>query len=111
MTNKQLQDKFVEINLKHDNIFDKYLALQEIDKDYKTSDFYKATHKSVSSAFELYLQYVGKFDSILSILQDDEAITRLLNKVVEVFDMNNVLNTMDEDNKELFKQFLPYLKK
>jgi hypothetical protein len=111
MTNQQLQKKFEDINLHNDNIFDKYMEVEKIDKDYKTTPFYKQTKKTVFEAYELYNSHEGKVDSLLQLLDNDYQLEKLFAKIINVFDMENYMNTFSKENKDLMKELLPFINK
>lgn len=111
MTNQELQQAFENINLHNDNIFDKYMEVEKIDKEYKTTSFYKQTKKTVFEAYELYNSHEGKVDSLIQLLDNDYQIEKLLQKIISVFDLENYLNTFSPENKKLMQELLPYINK
>lgn len=111
MTNQQLQQAFENINLHNDNIFDKYMEVEKLDKDYKTTSFYKQTKKSVLEAYELYNSHEGRIDSLVQLLDNDYQLEKLFAKIISVFDMENYMNSFSKENKELMKELLPFINK
>ena len=91
MTNQELQHAFENINLHNDNIFDKYMEVEQLDKDYKTTSFYKQTKKTVFEAYELYNSHEGKIDSLVQLLDNDYQLEKLFSKVINVFDLENYI--------------------
>ena len=112
MTNKELQDLFRQITLKYNNIFDVYMSLEEYITQYKTTSYYKATKHNIYQAFDLYMRGVGFIDYLLSLLKhmDDEEFISILNRIIDTFSIDGILNTMDDKNKELFNNLLPFIK-
>ena len=53
MTNQELVQLFREIN-KHENCFDREIALKQAKKRYKKSQFYKQTHYSIQRAYLIF---------------------------------------------------------
>ena len=111
MTNQELQKVFENINLHNDNIFDKYIEVEKIDKDYKTTSFYKQTKKTVFEAYELYNSHEGRIDSLLQLLDNDYQLEKLFAKIINVFDVENYMNSFSKENKELMKELLPFINK
>lgn len=109
MTNSQLQNQFELINLQNDNIFDKYIAVKNLTADYKTTEFYKQTHKTVFEAYELYNSHEGKVDSFIQLLDNDYQLEKLFRKIIEVFNIDNFMNTLSSENKDLMKELLPFI--
>lgn len=114
MTNQELKNRFINITINNDNIFDIYCSLSTIEKDYRTTDFYKIFKKSIYEAYDLYSNNEGKVDRIIHFLNDTNegnGMDRLILKLGEVFDLDKVMNEMEGDNRELFKQVLGTLQK
>lgn len=111
MTNKQLQQAFEDINLHNDNIFDKYMEVEQLSKDYKTTTFAKTTGKTVFEAYELYNSHEGKVDSLIQLLDNDYQLEKLFQKVIAVFDLEGLMNTMTPENKALMTELLPLINK
>lgn len=111
MTNQELQHAFENINLHNDNIFDKYMEVEQLDKDYKTTSFYKQTKKTVFEAYELYNSHEGKIDSLIQLLDNDYQLEKLFSKVINVFDLENYMNSFSKENKDLMKELLPFINK
>lgn len=111
MTNQELQHAFENINLHNDNIFDKYMEVEQLDKDYKTTSFYKQTKKTVFEAYELYNSHEGKIDSLVQLLDNDYQLEKLFSKVINVFDLENYMNSFSKENKDLMKELLPFINK
>ena len=109
MTNQELQHAFENINLHNDNIFDKYMEVEQLDKDYKTTSFYKQTKKTVFEAYELYNSHEGRIDSLVQLLDNDYQLEKLFAKIIKVFDMENYMNSFSKENKELMKELLPFI--
>lgn len=87
MTNEELSLKFESIIVQN-NFFDQVQALAEFEKEYKTSDFYKATKMSLKDVYKNYASY------------------RLLRYGVEIDlgkamdDIQNLINNLNLDNLE-----------
>lgn len=87
MTNEELSLKFESIIIQN-NFFDQIQALAEFEKEYKTSDFYKATKMSLKDVYKNYASY------------------RLLRYGVEIDlgkaidDIQNLINNLNLDNLE-----------
>jgi hypothetical protein len=111
MTNKQLQKAFEDINLHNDNIFDKYMEVEKLSKEYKTTTFAKTTGKTVFEAYELYNSHEGKVDSLIQLLDNDYQLEKLFQKVIAVFDLEGLMNTMTPENKALMTELLPLINK
>lgn len=111
MTNLELQKTFQELLRVNDNIFDIFSSLGKIEKEYKTTTFYKATKKDIYEAFSLYMQSVGQIEYIIALFKNvnDDDLVSILDKIAEGLSMESIMNTMEEDNKELFKQLLPFV--
>ena len=112
MTNKELQEQFRQITLKYDNIFDVYMSLNQYIKEYKTTPYYQTTKQTIYEAFDLYMRGIGFVDYMLSLLKhfDDKDFINLLNRITETFSIDGILNTMEDKNKELFNNLLPFVK-
>lgn len=111
MTNQELQQAFENINLHNDNIFDKYMEVEQLDKEYKTTSFHKQTKKTVFEAYELYNAHEGKVDSLIQLLDNDYQLEKLFSKIVNLFDIENYMNSFSKENKDLMKELLPFINK
>ena len=105
MTNYELYLKFVEIA--SNNTFDAYIKLKQLKKEYKKSEFYKATKMPLFAAYKMFLQnfattsllkikdltdtdtIAAKITDIINSI-DEDAINRLIDRLSNVFDINKL---------------------
>lgn len=101
MTNEELSLKFESIIIQN-NFFNQIQALTEFEKEYKTSDFYKATKMSLKDVYKNYALYrllrygveidLGKaIDDIQSLINNLnlDNLEGLLGKVEDIFSNEN----------------------
>lgn len=88
MTNIQLQIEFDRIsNIK--DCFDFYLELKKLNKEYKTTPFYKNTRMRIKDAYGLFMKHTASNILVfLNRLTSTEYVVNLLNEY---------LNGIDED--------------
>ena len=119
MNNCDLYLKFIEISSL--NPLDAYIALKDLQKDYKKSEFYKKTKLSLKKTYAMFLRTVPvqlaaklidfvdtdklgmKISDLLNSI-DEDAIDNVFDKFVNAFDMNK-LQEEKGDLKLLLNQF------
>jgi hypothetical protein len=112
MTNQELQQAFENINLPYENVFDHYMGVEKLTKDYKITPFYKSTGKTVQESYALYNSHAGKLDSFIRVLSTDDRIERFLHKFITAFDLENYLNNeLSPSNREVIMEMLPLMTK
>lgn len=113
MTNQELQNSFRLLVSQSTNIFDVYLEVSKLKDEYKTTSFFKETHKSIYDAFELYLRGIGQIDYLATLFNaaSVEDINSVINIIAESLNLDNVFNTMSPEDKELMKNLIPLLQK
>lgn len=113
MTNKELQDTFRLLVSQSDNIFDVYMGLSALKEEYKTTLFYKEVKYTIYEAFELYLRGIGQIDYLATLFNaaSVEDIGSVVNILSESLNLDNILNTMSQEDKELMKNLIPLLTK
>jgi hypothetical protein len=87
MNNSELYLKFIEIASY--NPFDAYIKLKEFKKEYKKSEFYKATRMSWRRAYKLFLQMMPS--QLLAKLKEFTDVDMLATKLTDL------INSVDED--------------
>ena len=112
MTNEELQNKFRELTLESNNIFDLYCKLESLISDYKTTRFFKITKKDIYEAYNIYNSSEGKIDKFAAILSNtsDGRFEEILQSIISALDFNNVADTLTDENKKLLTEIFPYLK-
>lgn len=86
MDNIELEQKVLEI-IKEDNYFELIIKALAFEKEYKTSDFYKATKKSLMEVIrESKIHYALQ-------LRD---MTRQLQKMLDSLDLSNVNQVLEQ---------------
>ena len=102
MTNAELSLKFEAILL-HNNLFDQLQALNEFEKDYRKSDFYKTTKMSLKEVYSYYAYHkIMNMKLSLDAPQLFADLQDLINNLdyTKVMDMLNKINeTFEEENK------------
>lgn len=95
MNNQELEKKIKEI-IAIPNYFDMVLAAKEFEKEYKQSDFYKATKQSVWEVIKnCKVFYFIQLDDLVKLLQTKidnlsfDNINQVLNQFSEVFGQEN----------------------
>jgi hypothetical protein len=113
MNNTELQKLFENIVKVTDNIFDAYIYLKDRNDDYKKTDFYRITKKSIYEAFELYMRTIGGIKYTINLFKniDNKELLNIIDVLSEEFNLENQINQMTPENKELFKQMYPYISK
>lgn len=98
MNNIELENKIKEI-INIENYFDMIIAINNFEKDYKQTDFYKTTKKSLSDVIkEAKLHYALQFTDIKNKIQN--VINDLnLDKINELLDQIGI--TFGEENSEI----------
>ena len=93
MTNIQLQIEFNRIsNIK--DCFDFYLELKKLNKEYKTTPFYKNTRMQIKDAYILFMKHtVSNILVFLNKLTSTEYVINLLNEYLNGID-EDTLNTL-----------------
>lgn len=86
MNNVELEEKVLEI-IKEDNYFEMIIKAMAFEKEYKSSDFFKATKKP--------LMEVIKESKIYYALQLND-MGRQLQKMINNLDLSNINNVLDQ---------------
>lgn len=105
MNNIELENKIKEI-INIENYFDMMIAVNDFEKEYKTSDFYKITKKSLLEVIkEVKVFYTLQFKDIGKKLQ--KIINELdLNKINELLDqMGKIFGEENADIQSLLNSF------
>lgn len=111
MNNKELELK-VKTILKTSNFFDMVLMAQSFEKDYKASDFYKATKMPLMEVIKLSkVWYAAQFEDVAAWAQkvidalDLQTINNVVNQIGDVFAKENEdIMSLTENLIEIFKQ-------
>lgn len=113
MTNKDLQNLFQNILADNSNIFDIYIQLDKFNKRYQMSDFYQTTKLNIFKAFEFYMSTVGSVEYTIGLFKNlkDKDMLDILDVITERLSIESILNTMEDDNKKLFMDLLPFIQK
>lgn len=107
MTNNALYNRFKRI-LEKENFFDMLQDLYTFEKEYKTSDFYKATKMNLIDAVKIYKQFnVLDMNKLFAQLQekintlDLSHFNDILDKIGETFNQENteILSEIEEIKK------------
>lgn len=93
MDNSQLWQAYNSANAKM-NVFDRILALQEFDKEYKKTDFYKQTKMSVKELQQYCIMF--RINDIL-----DNVVTYASTEGIAQF-IEEILDAIDEDTIQSF---------
>ena len=111
MNNYDLYLKFMEIASY--NIFDSYTKLKEFKKEYKQSDFYKATRMSLKKAYKLFSQtlftqlyfklkeltnpttWSEKLNQLMEDINED-SLSNFMNKITQYFNLDNLTDEKGE---------------
>lgn len=111
MTNTELQKLFSKMLKVHNNIFDIYIALEDFKDDYKKSLFYSKTKKSIYEAFQLYINSIGGVEYTINLFKnlDTKEFFNILDVVSNSLNFEELIEGMDDSNKQLFTQLLNYL--
>ena len=95
MTNQELENKIKEL-LAYENMFDMIMAAQTFNKEYKTSDFYKATKMSLMDVLKASKFWYGfQFNDIITKIQqainnlDLSHLNDLFQQIGDVFSKEN----------------------
>lgn len=108
MNNQELEQKILEL-LKETNYFDFLIAVKNFEKDYKESDFFKATKEPLSKIIrEAKIFYAFNIENLIDKAQtfiDNLSLERLgelMGQIAETFENENqaILNTV-KDLKDL----------
>lgn len=82
MNNIELYTRFTSIATK--NCFDQFEELKKLKKQYKASDFYKATKMPLRKAYQMYLQSLGlSVAGKLNTIMDKDYIVEYMNVLFE----------------------------
>lgn len=104
MNNTKLENKLKEI-ISIENYFDYTLAVKAFEKQYKKSDFFKATRKPLKQVLsEARFHYLMNLDGVKEKLQgvinglSIENLQDLVNKIAHLFETENldILNMMEQ---------------
>lgn len=101
MTNQELETKIKEI-IAIDNYFDMTEAICQFEKEYKQSDFYRATRQSLSDAVKnARVHYALQLEGIFKIIQKriNELDLTKINELINTF--GDQLLSANEENQEL----------
>lgn len=91
MTNQELEFKIKEI-IKIENYFDMVVELKKFEKEYKKSDFYKATHQSLMSMVKnARIHYALQLDDLFDKIQEK----------VNTFDLSKLNELVDKFGDQL----------
>lgn len=86
MNNQELELKVKEL-LAMENFFDMIIAVKEFEKEYKNSDFFKATKMSLIDVIKnAKVWYIMNFNSVTTQIQ----------KVINNLDFNNISSLLDQ---------------
>ena len=119
MDNIQLTELFNSV-LELDNSFDRMLKLKSSAKQYKTSQFYKATRMSIYDAYELFVkdsiateamhikrfasaEFVGEYITDLLDHISPDAVENLLDQIIDSLRVNELLNESAKIGEQLKK--------
>jgi hypothetical protein len=113
MTNQELQNNFRILLHSEGNIFDVYMKLKDIQKDYHSTPFYKSTKMTIYQAFEIYLRGIGQIDYLAKLFNSASVddMNNTINIIAESLNFDNILNTMSAEDKELMYKVIPFLQK
>lgn len=104
MTNIELEQKIKDL-IHIDNYFDMIIAMKAFEKEYKNSDFYKATHQNLFDTIKgARMHYILQFDDVFKLLQDKINTLNLdnLNHIIEQF--GDQLTGANINNQELLQE-------
>lgn len=104
MTNQELELKVKEI-IKIENYFDMVVELKKFEKEYKKSDFYKATHQNLMSMIKnARIHYALQLDDLFNIIQEKVNTFDLskLNELVDKF--GDQLSSTNLENQDLLAE-------
>lgn len=90
MDNFELEQQFATIN--EQNVFDRYLSLRQLKKEYKNSDFYKQTHCPFGKAYKIYLE--GSWNTLLNklkLITDKDYIIEYFKELFEQGKINDAI--------------------
>ena len=94
MNNEQLLAEFRQISTRP-NVLEKQLALKEFKKEYRKSDYFRATHMRLKKAFALYeLDRIPAFLNQAHILLDSDYLATKINEVLEGVDLSLAVNKL-----------------
>lgn len=100
MNNQELEQKILEL-LKETNYFDFLIAVKNFEKEYKESDFFKATKEPLSKVIrEAKIFYLFSGKNLIDKIQD--FINNLnLDKINEI--LEQVAGTFNNENQEILE--------
>lgn len=86
MTNFELELKFENI-FRLQDCFDSFLALKQLKKEYKKTDFYKQSHLPIEKAYSLYIKSKGiGILRFLTKLENSEEVGNLISDYIDHID-------------------------
>lgn len=95
MNNIELYDKFYKISLL--NVFDAVIELKKFKKEYKKSDFYKATKISLLKAYDIFNKSVlNELSSLIRELSDSSRLSSKLTEVLNDIDSETIQDLFDK---------------
>ena len=102
MDNIELEKKIKEI-ISIENYFDMVIAAKDFEKDYKTSDFFKATRKPLGEVIKeakmYYMSQLADLQKKAQVFIDGLDLTKLSNLITEWGDK------MAEENQDVLNTF------
>lgn len=95
MNNIELYDKFYKISLL--NVFDAVIELKKFKKEYKKSDFYKATKISLLKAYDIFNKSIlNELSSLIRELSDSSRLSSKLTEVLNDIDSETIQDLFDK---------------
>lgn len=95
MNNTELYDKFYRISLL--NVFDAVIELKKFKKEYKKSDFYKATKISLLKAYDIFNKSIlNELSSLIRELSDSSRLSSKLTEVLNDIDSETIQDLFDK---------------
>ena len=95
MDNKELYNKFYEISLL--NVFDGFIALKQLKKEYKKSDFYKTTKLPLLKAYEIFNKSsINEFLNTIKTLSDTDKMIAKLTDVINGIESDTIQEFFDK---------------
>lgn len=94
MNNEQLLTEFRRISMLP-NVLEKQLALKALKKEYRKSDYFRATHMRLKKVFALYeLDRIPALLNQAHILLDSDYLATKINEVLEGVDLSLAVNKL-----------------
>lgn len=101
MTNNELTQKFIEIDMTVQNALDKKCALKALEEDYKTTDFSKSFPEyTIMDAYDVYYKEAVDLGMVLKNFLNDK-VPGILLALVEKLDLGAMFNKLDPKLLEL----------